>query len=194
MWTQLAIATVSTMMGAAEEGAVIGSPAHPPSPTAVMTANDTTNMIARVPLSPRVRSRSISAIAAKPAGTRVLRSFSDTSMNVWLKITSPVRLTSISGNLPLNSSAICRADSAARLPSRRSSTPGSCTSTLMPATVPSFAMRRAARRGSERATSRMCDRLSASLRADSSTRSRTRMSSPPAVVCWKFVRESTRVA
>ena len=50
MWTQLAIATVSTTIGAMAEGAVIGSPTQPPRPTALMTDSATTSMIANVPL------------------------------------------------------------------------------------------------------------------------------------------------
>ena len=175
------------------EDVVIGSPTQPPIPTADMTDSATTSMIANVPLTPRVSSTSISVIAAKLAGTSVLRSFSDTSMKVWLKITMPVIRTSMPGKRSRTSSASPRANSAARGPSTVSSSPGSSTETLMPPTPPSRAMRRPARRGSARAIARIRDRSPASARTASSTRSRTRMSSPSAVVCWKLVTESTRV-
>ena len=178
-------------MAAAE---VIGSPTQPPSPTEVMTDRATTSMIANVPLIPRIRRKSISDIAAKLAGTSRLRSFSDTSMKVWLKIARPVIRTSMPGKRSRTSSLSPRANSATRRPSTNTPSPGGRTVTLMPPTAPSRAMRRAARRGSARAMARIRDRSPASPRAASSTRSRTRMSSPSAVVCWKLVRESTRVA
>ena len=70
-----------------EDADVIGSPTQPPSPTDVMTDSATTSMMAKVPLNPPVSSTSISVITTKLAGTRILRSLSDTSMNAWLKIT-----------------------------------------------------------------------------------------------------------
>ena len=78
------MATVSTTIGAMAEADVIGSPTQPPSPTDVMTDSATTSMMAKVPLNPPVSSTSISVITTKLAGTRILRSFSDTSMKAWL--------------------------------------------------------------------------------------------------------------
>ena len=56
MWTQLAMATVSTTTGAMAEGGVIGSPTQPPRPTAAITDSATTSMIAKVPPNPPVSS------------------------------------------------------------------------------------------------------------------------------------------
>ena len=192
-WTQLAIATVSTTVGAMAEAVVIGSPTQPPRPTAVMTDRATTSIVANVPANPRVRSTSTSVITTKLAGTSVLRSPSDVSMKVWSKITIPVRRTSMPGKRSRNSRTRPRTNSATIGPSSASSSPGRFTETLIPLTPPSRAMRRAARRGSPSATARTRDRSAASPRTVSSTRSRTRMSSPSAVVCWKLVTESTRV-
>ena len=114
-------------------------------------------------------------------------------MKVWLKITRPVIRTSMPGKRSRTSSASLRANSTTRGPSSASSSPGSCTMTLIPPTPPSRARRRAASRGSARAMARIRDRSPGSPRTASSTRSRTRMSSPSAVVCWKLVTESTRV-
>ena len=193
MWTQLAIATVSTTIGEMAEGAVIESPTQPPIPTALMTDSATTSMIANVALKLRTSSTSISVIAAKLAGTSVFRSPREASMKAWLKITRPVIRTSMPGKRSRTSSASPRANSTTRGPSSTSSSPGSCTMTLIPPTPASRARRRAASRGSARAMARIRDRSPGSSRSASSTRSRTRMSSPSAVVCWKLVTESTRV-
>ena len=98
-------------MGAMAAAEVIGSPIHPPSPTEVMTESATTSMIANVPLMPRISAKSISDIAAKLAGTSALRSFSETSMKVWLKIARPVIRTSMPGKRSRISSLSPRADS-----------------------------------------------------------------------------------
>ena len=79
-WTQLAIATVSTMVGAAAEGGVNGKPAQPPRPIAARIDSATTSIVANVPPSPRVSSASISAITAKLTGMRVFMSSSEDSV------------------------------------------------------------------------------------------------------------------
>ena len=132
-------------------------------------------------------------MTAKLAGTRVFRSSWVASTKALFIITSPVIRTPIPGKRSRTSSARPRANATTMGPSRVSSSPGSRTITLTPLTPPSRAMRRAASRGSARATARIRDRSAASARIASSTRSRTTRSSPSAVVCWKLVRESTRV-
>ena len=163
MWTQLAIATVSTITGATAEGDVIGSPAQPPIPTAAITDIVTTSIIANVPENPRVSNRSMNAIATKLAGMNVLRSLSDTSIRVWLKTTIPANRTSMPGKRSRNSFASLRVYSATSATSRNSSSPGSCTVTLIPPTPPSRASRRPVRTGSAKAIARIRDRSSASL-------------------------------
>ena len=183
MWTQLAIATVSTTTGATAEGDVIGSPTQPPIPTAVIIDIVTTSIIANVPENPRVSSRSMNVIARKLAGMNVLRSLSDTSIRAWLKITIPANSTSMPGKRSRKSSARLRAYSVTSAPSLSLSSPGSCNVTLTPETPPSRASRRPARTGSARATARIRERSPASPRALPSTSSRTSISSPSAVVC-----------
>ena len=112
--------------------------------------------------------------------------------NSAFMITMPVRRTSTLGSRSIARRASARADAATSGTSSRC-LPGSWMVTLTPAWAPSGETRRPTSRGSWSATRRIFFSSRSSRCSGSSTKSATLRSSPSASVCWKLVRESTRM-
>ena len=195
MWTQLAIATVSTTTGATAEGAVMGSPTQPPRPTATITESATTSMIANVPPSParqehqhqrhrrECRRDQSLEIAQRDLHEGLVENHHAGQAHVDAGETLANPVGELVGELgypgPFAHLVLAR---------QRHGDVDAADPAVARDQVPRQAPVRPGRWHESGIA------LSASPSAAPSTRSRTRMSSSSAVKCWKLVSESTRVA
>ncbi len=181
------------MVGAVTDGGVSMMPNQPASPIAVIADRPITISVATVPPIERSRTPMTSSSTPYISGTRVPMSPSADSEKAWFSATEPVIATRTSGWSVWNASAIRRACAIASETSV-SEVSGSVTVTLTARVRASGAIRRSRISGSASAASRMRARSAASSGLSAGTRSCTARSSPSAVLFWKLVMLSTRVA